>query len=168
MEYLDIVNLDDQPIGRASKAVIYKNNHLHRIVHVFVLNDKGEIALQLRAKNKSYCPHRWASSAGGHVQAGETFKKAGLRELREELGIDSPLAFLSKNLYDDPIAVGLKKFICAFTTKHNGPFQIEERELEKVEFFNVDQARELIKNEKYIHPEALFLLKNYLLKDSDD
>jgi 16S rRNA (adenine1518-N6/adenine1519-N6)-dimethyltransferase len=58
----------------------------HRAVHIFVLNQKGEIFLQKRSRLKDKCPGLWDSSAAGHVDAGEEYENCAARELQEELG----------------------------------------------------------------------------------
>ena len=50
MEYLDIINENDQIIGQASKKDIYNKMLRHRIVHVLIFNNKNEMLLQQRNK----------------------------------------------------------------------------------------------------------------------
>ena len=53
------------------------------------INEEGkrEILLQLR-QNTGYMDDHWEFAAGGHVEKGETFDEAMIREAKEELGID--------------------------------------------------------------------------------
>ncbi|MCA9460196.1 MAG: NUDIX domain-containing protein, partial [Nanoarchaeota archaeon] len=83
MELLDIVNRKDEVIGVASKEDVYKKSLTHRIVHILIFNDKNELALQLRSKKVSFCPSHWSTSVGGHVQSGESYEGAALREYQE-------------------------------------------------------------------------------------
>lgn len=57
----------------------------HLVVHVWLLNSKGEFLLTKRAPNKGY-PNTWETS-GGAAQAGDDSLKAALREVREETGL---------------------------------------------------------------------------------
>ena len=43
MEYMDIVDGNDQVIGSAPIDEIYEKKHLHRIAHIFIFNDKVEM-----------------------------------------------------------------------------------------------------------------------------
>lgn len=85
-ECMDIVNEDDEVIGRDTRAMIHSRRDIHRGVHVFVVNCAGQLLLQQRALTTSYYPGYWDASAGGQVAAGESYEQAALRELDEELG----------------------------------------------------------------------------------
>ena len=159
MEFLDVVNDNDEVVGRASKKEIYEKKLQHRIVHILIFNDKGEMALQLRSKHKSFCPHHWSTPVGGHVQSGETYEEAALREFQEELGTTTGITFAYKDLYDD--GRGLKKILVTFKTNFNGPFNINPKEVERVEFFSLDEIQEMIDSGENFHPELLFLLKRH-------
>lgn len=162
MEILDIVNEKDQVIGQASYRQIYKNLHTHRIVHILIFNKKGEMLLQLRSKNKSFCPLHWSTSVGGHVQAEETYKQAALRECQEELGKKIKIRFLYKDFYYHPKHNrGIKKFLAAFKAIDEGPFYKGIEEVKKFAFFTLKQIQLMIKKREKFHPELLFLLKKH-------
>jgi isopentenyldiphosphate isomerase len=57
-------------------------------VYVAVVNSAGEIYIQHRARTKRLWPHRKTISASGHVDLGETFEQAAVREVKEELGME--------------------------------------------------------------------------------
>ena len=159
MEFLDVINDRDEVIGKASKKEIYEKSLQHRIIHVLIFNDKGEMALQLRSKNVSFCPQHWSTSVGGHVQSGETYEEAALREFQEELGITTKIDFMSKDKYiKDKL---LKKILGTFKTTFNGPFNIDPDDVERVEFFSLEKIQEMIDNGEKIHPELLFLLRKH-------
>ena len=54
-----------------------------RIAVVLVFNTKGEIILQQVAFTKKKDAGKWSYSAAGHVDAGEDYPTAALRELKE-------------------------------------------------------------------------------------
>ena len=91
MEILDIVDQNDNIIGQAPKDDAYENKLGHRIVHVLIFNDQKKMVLQLRSANVSFCPLHWSTAVGGHVQAGETYEQAAIREYEEELNLASKL-----------------------------------------------------------------------------
>jgi 16S rRNA (adenine1518-N6/adenine1519-N6)-dimethyltransferase len=88
-EIFDVVDLDDQVTGTATRAEVHAQRLTHRAVHVFVFNKRGDLLLQKRSLLKDMCPGLWDSSVSGHVHSGETYEAAAVRELAEEMGIIS-------------------------------------------------------------------------------
>jgi 16S rRNA (adenine1518-N6/adenine1519-N6)-dimethyltransferase len=86
-ELFDVVDENDQVIGRERRADVHARDLLHRAVHVFVWNKYGEIFLQKRSRLKDKHPGVWDSSASGHLDSGEGYDACATRELGEELGI---------------------------------------------------------------------------------
>lgn len=161
MEFLDIVNENDEVIGQASYQEIYDKLHSHRIVHILIFNNDGKMALQLRSKNKSFCPGHWSTSVGGHVQAGESYEQAALREMKEEIGVEATFDFLAKDLYIDAARNNFQKFLSTFKTIYEGPLDINPGEVERVEFFSLKEIQEMIDCGEKFNPELLFLLKRH-------
>ena len=159
MEFLDVVNEKDEVIGRAAKKEVYDRKLMHRIVHVLIFNDKGEMALQLRSKNVSFCPLHWSTAVGGHVMSGESYEKAALREMEEEIGIETEIKFAYKDLYHDKRRL-LKKILMTFRSLYNGQFKINTSDVE-LKFFSLEQIQDMIRNDEKIHPELLFLLERH-------
>ncbi|MFH1563215.1 MAG: NUDIX domain-containing protein [Nitrospirota bacterium] len=98
MEYFEIVDINGNVIGRASREECHRNpTLLHRVSHVFVFNSQNQLYLQKRSIHKDIQPWKWDTSVGGHLNPGETHEQAAYRELAEELGI-SGVSFT--HLYD--------------------------------------------------------------------
>jgi len=88
MEYFPVVDKDGKIIGKASRAECHAGTFLlHAVVHLHVLNSKGELYLQKRSENKDVQPGKWDTAVGGHLNTDETIEEALLREVAEELGI---------------------------------------------------------------------------------
>jgi len=87
-ELFDVVDQYNQVIGQETRYNVHKNRLLHRAVHIIVFNNYGEVYLQKRSMTKDLFPGRWTTSCSGHVDAGETYEIAAVRELKEELGIE--------------------------------------------------------------------------------
>ncbi len=161
MEIMDIVNENDEIVGSASKKEIYEKRLLHRIVHIFIFNDRNEMALQLQGKNKKFCPLHWNTAAAGHPRSGESHEEAALRELEEEIGIRTDIDLKFKDIYEYKDRQGLKKILITFKGNHNGPFTVNPLEVEKAEFFTMDKIQKMIGNGEKFHPELLFLLRKH-------
>ena len=80
-EIFTVVDKNDQPVGKATRSEVHGNPKLiHRVSHVLVFNSKGDLFLQKRGLNKDVQPGMWDTSVGGHVDFGEDYKTAALRE----------------------------------------------------------------------------------------
>jgi 16S rRNA (adenine1518-N6/adenine1519-N6)-dimethyltransferase len=95
-ELFDVCDSDDNVIGQAPRSVVHARKLLHRAVHIFVFNTRGELLLHQRSAAKDEYPLCYTSSASGHLSAGEDYTPAAVRELAEELGLHSPLEYLAK------------------------------------------------------------------------
>ncbi|MFN9114422.1 MAG: NUDIX hydrolase, partial [Bacteroidota bacterium] len=60
---------------------------LHRAAHLLWLRDDGGLCLQRRSYRKDSCPGLISTSCAGHLDAGEAYLAAMVRELREENGV---------------------------------------------------------------------------------
>jgi isopentenyl-diphosphate Delta-isomerase len=160
-EYLDIINLNDEVIGKATRSEIYQKLLPHRIVHVLVFNEQGKLALQQRSSQNSFLPLHWGTSSGGHVTSGESYQEAAQRELREELSLYTEIQFLFKGTYSDLLKNGLKKQIWSYKSFANGPFKCDPQEGERVEFFSLEKIQEMINSREKFMPELLFILREH-------
>lgn len=87
VEYFDVVDIFDRVVGLAPRHYIHANKLFHRAVHIFVFNSNGELFLQKRSMDKDSAPGKWVSSCSGHVDSGEYYYDAAVRELGEEIGL---------------------------------------------------------------------------------
>lgn len=88
-EILDLVNEEDEVIGTIPRSEAHeKNLHNFRVVNLFVINDKGELWIPRRTKEKRLYPNALDMSMGGHVESGETYEQALVRETSEELNLE--------------------------------------------------------------------------------
>jgi 16S rRNA (adenine1518-N6/adenine1519-N6)-dimethyltransferase len=86
-EIFDVVDEQDRVTGRLTRGEVHARKLLHRAVHVFVINRGGDLLLQQRSMFKDAHPGVWDSSVSGHLDAGEDYQTAAVRELEEEMGI---------------------------------------------------------------------------------
>lgn len=95
-ELFDVVDEHDHVLRQAPRSQVHREHWLHRAVHIFVFNCRGELLVHQRSATKDEQPLKWNSSASGHLHAGEGYDAAAARELEEELGYVLPLEFLVK------------------------------------------------------------------------
>ena len=88
IEWVPLVDEKGMVIGRATRKEVHSGpGKLHPVIHLHIINSKGEIYLQKRSMLKDTQPGKWDTSVGGHVDLGETIEQALLRETAEELNI---------------------------------------------------------------------------------
>ncbi len=85
-EIFDVVNEKDEVIGQERREVVHRQDLLHRAIHAFIFNKRGEVFLQKRSRLKDTHPGAWDSSAAGHLDSGEDYERCAVRELEEEAG----------------------------------------------------------------------------------
>ena len=86
-EIFDVCDAEDRVVGQARRADVHAQNLLHRAVHVWVFRTTGQLVAQRRSASKDQYPLTLTSSASGHLDSGEDYLTAGVRELGEELGL---------------------------------------------------------------------------------
>jgi 8-oxo-dGTP pyrophosphatase MutT (NUDIX family) len=151
VEYLDIVNDDNKVIGNTSKNEVYEKKLNHRIVHILVINPKTkEIYWQKRSEYKSFLPGFYCTSAGGHVQSGESYFEAAKRELKEEIGLEVPIINAGEIIFESE---NHKRFISIYVAYAENGFNFEDGEVADGDFLSFEKADELILIGKKIHPQ---------------
>ena len=137
-ELFDVVDASDAVVGPKPRAFVHVNNLRHRAIHILLFNTKGELFLQKRSPWKDLNPSLWDSSTAGHVDAGETYHQAALRELQEELGVSAPLKKIGK-LESSPATSW--EFVEIFSGHHDGPFHLARMEVETGAFFPISKIQ---------------------------
>jgi len=68
IEYFPLVDEWGNVIGKATRQECHSGSFLlHPVVHLHILNNRGELYLQKRVMNKDIQPGKWDTSVGGHV-----------------------------------------------------------------------------------------------------
>lgn len=88
MEKVVLVDLKDNVIGEMEKMEAHEKAMLHRAVSVFIFNSDNKLLLQRRALTKYHSPGLWTNTACTHPRKVEDNKKAAIRRLKEEMGIE--------------------------------------------------------------------------------
>ena len=128
-EIFDVVNERDEVIDRRPRSEVHRLGLLHRAVHVLVFNARGQVFLQKRSMKKDRQPGVWDSSASGHVDSGEDYDAAAVRELREEIGLElkTPPPRLFKMF---ACAETDQEFVWVYRCEAEGPFALHPEEID--------------------------------------
>ncbi len=160
VEYMDIVDDDNKVIGKTTQEEIYAKKLNHRIVHIFVINPKtNQVYFQKRSEKKSFLPGYYCTSAGGHVQAGETYEDAAKRELREEIGLRVPIKKVYSMLFESG---NHKRFIEMFVAFAEDGFNFADGEVASGKFISLEKAKELVEKDVKIHPQLSVCYKWFI------
>jgi isopentenyldiphosphate isomerase len=117
-------------------------------VHVLVFDQHGRLFLQKRSMKKDLCGGLWDSSCSGHLDAGEDYDHAAVRELHEELGLavtSPPQRWFRIEACDD---TG-QEFCWIYRLHSNGPFVLHPDEIDGGEWLTPAEVTERITT----HPE---------------
>jgi isopentenyldiphosphate isomerase len=133
-EFFDVVNERDEPVARAARREVHARGLRHRAVHVLVDDGAGRIFLQKRSMRKDTSPGRWDSSSSGHVDAGEDYDTAAVRELGEELGWRAETA-PARWFRVEACAETGEEFVWVYRLRAAGPFALNADEIERGDWF---------------------------------
>lgn len=142
-ELLPVVDAGDVVQGSAPRWQVHAEGLLHRAVHVLLFDLKGRLYLQKRSAQKDTHPGKWTSSASGHVDPGEGYGQAAVRELSEELGLSLPLELLGR--LEAQAATG-NEFVAVYTAVSGLEPQPDPDEISRGEFFSLKLAWELARD----------------------
>ncbi|MCB9202232.1 MAG: isopentenyl-diphosphate Delta-isomerase [Flavobacteriales bacterium] len=107
MEKVVLVDSNDNELGLMEKIEAHKTGSLHRAISVFLFNDKGEMLLQQRSKEKYHSPLCWTNACCTHPRQNESYEDTAHRRLREELGIQAELKYIFHFIYKEDVGGGL-------------------------------------------------------------
>jgi isopentenyldiphosphate isomerase/intracellular septation protein A len=166
-EWFDLVTPEGKIVGRALRQAVHGNpDLLHPVVHVHVFDRNGQLFLQKRSQNKDIQPGKWDTAVGGHIHSGEDLRSALRRESKEELGI-SRASF--HRLYTYVMRNDVEsELVHTFRTEHNGPFKINQDEIETGRFWKIWEIEANVGKGEFTpnFEQEFALLKKYYLKRS--
>jgi len=91
MEYVILVDENDQEVGQMEKMEAHEKGLLHRAFSIFLFNNQNELLLQQRAHSKYHSGGLWTNTCCSHPRSGESVSQASNRRLMEEMGIKAEM-----------------------------------------------------------------------------
>ena len=137
-ETFEVVDAQDRVVGRAPRARVHAERLLHRAVHVFVRNARGQLLLQRRSPLKDVAPNAWDSAAAGHLAPGEGYDACARREVAEELGASLPLRAVRKFAACEDLGW---EFIHLYEATAEGPFRFPPSEIRELRWWEPAEVR---------------------------
>lgn len=130
-EWFDVVNERDEVVRRATRREVHATGLWHRAVHVMVFDAGGQVFLQKRSLLKDLSPGLWDSSCSGHLDAGEDYDAAAVRELGEEIGIPAGEATRPSRWFRvDACEMTGWEFVWVYRLRHDGPLTLDPLEIQ--------------------------------------
>lgn len=165
-ELFDVVDSDDRVVGTATRGEVHARGLWHRALHVLVFNGVGQVFLQKRSMAKDMAPGCWDSSCSGHLDSGEDYDVAAVRELGEELGLTN-LAGPPPRWFRLAACVETGwEFVWVYRLAHEGPFVLHPAEIDAGEWLApAEVTRRIAANPVAFAPAFRYLWAR--LPDSD-
>jgi isopentenyldiphosphate isomerase len=149
LEYWEIYNRHRQKSNNIHKRGFpLKEGEYHVVVHIWIMNSKGEYLIQKRAESCAVLPGLWAVTGGSAIY-GESSRQACLREAKEELGID------------------LKEPHLAFTVIRRNNFCDVWLVKEDINLADIVMQKEEVAEVRYVTKEEIYKLaaqKNFMMQ----
>ena len=151
IEYVILVDENDQEIGKMEKQEAHERGLLHRAFSVFVFNEKNELLLQQRASTKYHSAGLWTNTCCSHPRAGETIEQAAHRRLMEEMGFDCEVTTKTSFIYKAAFENGLTEheFDHILVGNFNGEININSEEVASYKWVSINW----LKNDMQQNPQ---------------
>lgn len=139
-----VVDERDKKLGISEKIRAHlKEGVLHRAFLVFIFDNQGKILIQKRSRKKMLWPLFWDCSLASHPKPKESYKEAGERRIKEELGFSCPLRIIGKFRYKAKYKnIGAEKEICAILFgKYSGPIKPNRKEVSDLRWIKIAELK---------------------------
>jgi isopentenyl-diphosphate delta-isomerase len=107
MEYVVLVDEQDNAIGTMEKQQAHVEGALHRAFSIFIFNSEKKLLLQKRATSKYHCGGLWTNTCCSHPRETENILDAANRRLQEEMGMQCELKSIFSFVYKAEFENGL-------------------------------------------------------------
>lgn len=147
MEYVEIVNDNNNILKIVSYDEMIEGSLLHRGSRVIIVTSDGKIYISKRSKNLRTSPGLYDLGAGGLKDAGENMEDCAKRELQEELGIKATeLEFLFEYKHRSPKD---NYNLMVYLYVYDGPITIQQEELDEGLFIPLSDLKKFVEKNKF-------------------
>ena len=153
-EYLDILDENGNKTGKTKlRNEVHHDGDWHKAVHIWIINNNGEILLQRRCASKDSHPNMLDISSAGHLQAGDDSLTGAVREIKEELNLDiSPneLQFITtlKRKSNKSINNEFDDLYILRTNKKIEEMQFQKEEISEIFFVPYKKFKDMVNNKQ--------------------
>ena len=157
-EVFDVVDLSDQVVGRETRYQVHERGFLHRAVHIMIQRPSGKWVLQQRSARKDVDPLFWTSSCSGHVDAGESYLDAAVRECMEELSVEVQKDSFKEIFRCSPCRETGNEFVRVYKLFYERELVFDPLEIYRIKNFTLMEMKDFQKN----HSEEISLSFRHL------
>ena len=162
-----LVDRNDKKKGLMPKMEAHKKGALHRAFSVFIFNNKNELMIQKRNKNKYHSPSLWTNTCCSHQRDEESNTGAGKRRLLEEMGFCTELNEIGSFIYNIEFDNGLieHELDHILVGKYNDNVKINSDEVDNWKWMSLDNIRVDIKIRPKRYTEWFkIIMDNYFIQ----
>ena len=176
-ELIDVLYENGIPTGQVlTRKEIHGGGYWHRSIIVLIINEKNEVLLQQRSKNKDKNANMWDVSVAGHISSGQDALSAAAREINEEVSIDLGYhvdikdfrymySFRKEQKFADDFIE--RQFYDLFVLRKNDldieNITMQEEEVQSVKFCSISELRQLRKTKDLVPREEVYtVLEKYI------
>lgn len=154
-EYFDILDVNGNKTGKTKlRDEVHRDGDWHKAVHIWIINNNGDILLQRRCATKDSNPNMLDISSAGHLTTGDNSLDGAVRELKEELNIDvkpEELLFIktlkrSSRYTETFINNEFDDLYILKTTKNIDDMKYQEEEISEIFFVPYKKFKEMVNN----------------------
>ncbi len=160
-EQFDVVDDDDRVVGQLARSEVHRRRLQHRAVHVFLFRADGCLLIHKRADNKAEFPSVWTSSCSGHVSAGDDYDATAVRELFEELGVESAVERLKKFAACDDTS---REFTVLYRCCSDAAVTPDPVEITSIRWMSVDKIQDWVMRSPQDFSPAFRLLFGWFME----
>lgn len=165
MEFVVLVDKDDQQIGVMEKLEAHQKGLLHRAFSVLIFNDKGEMLIHQRAAGKYHCGGLWTNACCSHPRENEQITEAAERRLQEEMGFSVKTFPMHHFIYKAAFDNGLveHEFDYILTGIYNNTPTPNKDEVMDYKFIALEELKEdITKNPEVYTPWFRIIVQEHL------
>jgi len=147
MEFVILVDEQDNAIGTMEKQQAHVQGLLHRAFSIFIFNSEKKILLQKRAATKYHCGGLWTNACCSHPRENENTRDAANRRLQEEMGMQCELKPIFTFVYKAEFENGLieHEFDHVFLGESNQTPTVNNQEVDEFRYIGIDELQLEIK-----------------------
>ena len=104
-----LVDENDREVGTSEKLSVHRQGKLHRAFSIFVIDSLHRVLVQKRASTKYHSAGLWSNTCCGHPLPEESTDQAVHRRLKQEVGFDRGLDWISSFTYNVDLGHGIRE-----------------------------------------------------------